>query len=211
MGIGRNKSYEGDAVVYNNEIHFIVGDFHYKYNGNAWTKIKEYSGLNFGYKSAVVYGNKIHCLGVYNSTYGYKGHYTVDGTTKKFVSALPFNYSNTDGIKAVVYNNEIHVLHSTSHYKWDGKSWTNVSTIPYGFTFGGATVFNDEIYIAGAQNSTYQKKYYKWDGASWTSLGNFPTYFYKGELFTFNNIMYSVESTYQSFYQLRGIYLRGEI
>ena len=60
-----------------------------------------------------------------------------DGAIDLEVGTLPyqFNYSS-----AVVYNKEIHILGSgisgyyTSHYKYNGTSWTSVSTLPYDFS-----------------------------------------------------------------------------
>ena len=40
----------------------------------------------------------------------------------------------------VVYNNEIHILggsgsaNYTKHYKWNGTTWSEVSTLPYAFS-----------------------------------------------------------------------------
>ena len=48
----------------------------------------------------------------------------------------------------VVYNNEIHILGSNrslkNHYKYNGSSWVEVSTLPYDFTSGCAVVYNNE-------------------------------------------------------------------
>ena len=56
---------------------------------------------------------------------------------------------------AVVYNNEIHIMgvcsnsEWTKHYKWDGSTWTSVSTLPYDFYEGCAVVYNNKIHILG--------------------------------------------------------------
>ena len=66
-------------------------------------------------------------------------------------------------------NNEIHILGSNSgesgtpkkHYKWDGSSWTSVSTLPYYFYNGSAVVLNNEIHILGGGSSGTLTKHYK--------------------------------------------------
>ena len=77
---------------------------------------------------------------------------------------------------SVVYNNEIHILggsgstsyvpNGENHYKWNGSSWTSVSTLPYEFYEGRAVVYNNEIDILGgdaygtdkSKNHYYYKK-----------------------------------------------------
>ena len=70
---------------------------------------------------------------------------------------------------AVVYNNEIHIIGGngtyTKHYKYNGSSWTSVSTLPYNFYSGSAVVYNNEIHILGGGNG--QTKHYKYNGSSW--------------------------------------------
>ena len=57
----------------------------------------------------------------------------------------------------MVLNNEIHILGgyngNTKHYKYDGSTWTSVSTLPYGFRHGSAVVLNNEIHILGGYDS----------------------------------------------------------
>ena len=96
------------------------------------------------------------------------------------------------GKGAVVYNNAIHLLRYDGniryHYKWDGNSWTSVSTLPYNFNNGSAVVYNNEIHLVG---STDSRSHYKWDGNSWTSVSTLPiTYtqgFYNGGAVVYNN------------------------
>ena len=74
---------------------------------------------------------------------------------------------------AVIYRNEIHLVGSTSHYKWNGTSWVSASTLPEYFT-GPVCVYNDEIHVFGGQDSNTLKNHYKWNGSSWTKLSNMP-------------------------------------
>jgi len=80
------------------------------------------------------------------------------------------------GIAVVVYNDEIHILRGTNHYKWDGDTWTQASVIPYSFT-GYAVVYGGEIHILGGYNSS---SHYKWDGDTWTQAPVIPYSFYEG-------------------------------
>ena len=50
----------------------------------------------------------------------------------------------------------------TKHYKYDGSTWTNVSTLPYSFYWGSAVVLNNEIHILGGGDSSsgHRAKHY---------------------------------------------------
>ena len=80
----------------------------------------------------------------------------------------------------VFYNNEMHFLGSslspmTQHYKWDGSSWSSVSTLPYKFFRGSAVVYNNEIHIFGGNYQLgVNTQHYKWDGSSWSSVSTLP-------------------------------------
>ena len=91
---------------------------------------------------------------------------------------------------AVVYNDEIHILggssSATSHYKWDGTSWTSVSILPYNFTIGGAVVYNNEIHILSGGGTSSATSHYKWDGTSWTSVSTIPYGFSNGGIVVYN-------------------------
>ena len=73
------------------------------------------------------------------------------------VSTLPYSFGHGS---AVVLNNEIHILGSSStnyktkHYKWNGSSWKSVSTLPYSFYYGSAVVLNNEIHILGGRDNS---------------------------------------------------------
>ena len=108
---------------------------------------------------------------------------------KDALSKIPYQFYNSS---AVVYNNEIHILGTTSnyannHYKWDGTSWVSVSTLPCNFNHGGAVVYNNEIHILGSGNSNYANIHYKWDGTSWVSVSTLPYSFYSGDAVVYNN------------------------
>ena len=106
------------------------------------------------------------------------------------VSTLPFGVSSVGC--AVVYKNEIHILYNKNHYKWNGTSWTSVSTLPYDFTGGCALVYNNEIHIMGCYSYRY---HYKWNGTTWTSVSTLPYNLYDGCVVVFNNKIHILSST----------------
>ena len=72
-------------------------------------------------------------------------------------------------IIAVVYNNnEIHILGGgtpnvntgTYHYKFDGTTWSEISTLPYDFKDGSAVIYNGKIHILGGSNSLIKNSTY---------------------------------------------------
>ncbi len=106
---------------------------------------------------------------------------TIDSLSKSVVddtiiSTIPYDYRSGN---VLIYENEIHILGSSMsfagsrHYKWNGTSWTSVSTIPYYLT-GIALVYNDEIHILSGKDSDITK-HYKWNGTSWTSVSTIPS------------------------------------
>ena len=88
----------------------------------------------------------------------------------KFNVSLGLPYDFYYG-SAVVFDNEIHILGgsggTTNHYKWNGSSWTSVSTLPYNFCHSSAVVLDKNIYIMGSSDSSTYK--------SWAKSQNFYT------------------------------------
>lgn len=84
-----------------------------------------------------------------------------DEITSKLVSKIPYMFFSEG--RAVVYNNEIHILGDKEgggrlvfyHYKWDGSNWIKLSIMPYPFMLGNTVVFNDEIHILGSYYNQY--------------------------------------------------------
>lgn len=120
----------------------------------------------------LVLNNEVHYIEARTS--GTTKHYKWNGTTWAYVSDLPYNiYFN----KAVVYNNEIHIIGGyassdvTKHYKWNGSSWVEVATLPVGDKYGNAIVFDNEIHIFFASSFTIDK-HYKWNGSSWSEVNS---------------------------------------
>lgn len=121
-------SYLG-ATVYNNKIYTILihynSTYHeqsyyiYSYNGSTWTQEKF---LNTDYTSRIIgYNGNIHVFS--------KKHYIFNPNDKSLniIGDLPIS-----GIGSLaIYNNEIHCINGSDHYKYNGYAWTQVSTSPY--------------------------------------------------------------------------------
>lgn len=111
--------------------------------------------------SAVVYNNEVHLLDYVNRHYKLNS----DGTWSS-VSTQPL--TSTMIRKVVVFNNEIHAISKTQHYKFDGSTWTSVST-PYADYPINIVVYNNEIHVI------YQNlSHYKFDGTSWSKVSTVP-------------------------------------
>ena len=106
---------------------------------------------------------------------------------------------------ALVYNNEIHIFGGSSsssnyrkHYKYDGTTWSSVSTLPY--PDGGNVkfvVFNDEIHMLGGGNSSsYYKNHYKFDGSAWSSVGTLPIAITNAAIAVYNGAIHVMYDTY---------------
>ena len=117
------------------------------------------------------------------------------------VSTLPYGIYNS---KAVVYNNEIHILGGgssgaqTNHYKFNGSSWESASTLPYGFYGGSAVVYNNEIHILGSSPDDTRTNHYKFNGSSWESVSTLPYRFAYGSAVVYNNEIHILGSNYSN-------------
>lgn len=177
--------YQGCAVVYKDEIYILGGSYNaytkgycYKFTiggGGSWTSVTSLP-MAFYEGCAVVYNDKIYILGSKDSTYS-KLFCAFNGTSWSS-GGVPYEFY--DGC-AVVYRDEIHILgcnvnNSTcqNHYKYNGSSWTSVSTLPYKFGNGNAVVYDDCIYIVGTAWDSSGGPLYKWNGISWTRVAAQP-------------------------------------
>lgn len=175
-----------------------IGDFVKNVYEEVLT-INPYTMIN----DMIVFKGEIHILGGYKSEYK---HYKFDGTEWSSVSTLPIKLYG--GI-AFVYNDEIHILDTTSHYKFDGAEWSSVSTLPYDIDGCAVVIYNDEIHVLGG--SSNNKKHYKFNGTEWTEVSTLPYYFYKGSAVVYNDEIhilgtygYSDEDTQKLHYKFNG-------
>ena len=170
--------YDGEAIVYKNEIHILGGGrgtsiYHYKYNGKTWVSVSELP-YDFSAGSAVVWNNELHILGAWK-------HYKYSGSSWVSVSSLPCvsNYA-----WASVLNNELHLLGGNGqvpyHYKWNGSAWTRVSVFPYEFLYGCMVQYGGEFHVLGGSRSPACTYHYKYNGSTWVSVSTLPYIFYYG-------------------------------
>ena len=170
--------YDGEAIVYKNEIHILGGGrgtniYHYKYNGKTWVSVSELP-YDFSAGSAVVWNNELHILGAWK-------HYKYSGSSWVSVSSLPCvsNYA-----WASVLNNELHLLGGNGqvpyHYKWNGSAWTRVSVFPYEFSYGCMVQYGGEFHVLGGSRSPACTYHYKYNGSTWVSVSTLPYIFYYG-------------------------------
>ena len=116
------------------------------------------------------------------------------------VGPLPYQIGSGGSGSAVVYNGEIHIFgsrnweHAKCHYKYNGSTWSSVSSLPYLFDYGSAVVYNGEIHILGGSNpsGTYTKYHYKYNGSTWSidvrssrSISRNMAVLYNNEIHTF--------------------------
>lgn len=156
-----------NVVTFNDKIHAFGlgtnGDFHYIYDGSAWTYVETQTRGFYG-ASPLVFNDEIHFLGGLKNSTGTNTHYKYDGSSYVEVGTLPIEISHP---VAVVFNNEIHLFSETAHYKHDGSTWAEASTLPFDVILG-AVVFNNEIY------AFCRKECYKYDGSAWTFVSTLP-------------------------------------
>ena len=102
--------------------------------------------------------------------------------------------SSGGGLKVSINGGELKDIESLDlNTTFDG-NWSNVSTLPYNFTYGGAIVLNNEIHILGSgrySNSSYpySRYHYKYNASTntWSSVSTLPYIFYYGGAVVYNN------------------------
>lgn len=175
---------DGTAVVYNNEIHILGGTNnlygHYKWNGLTWIQ-DIFLSIPFQKGSSVVYQNEIHLFPNSGShtAFGSGGWRTVS------------NQSFGDYNRTVVFDNEIHAFYksSTSHYKWDGSSWTQLNYTG-SYVRGDVVVFDNTIHLfCGSNNNACYHSQWNKSSDTWTNKANFVDRFFNngGRAIIFNN------------------------
>lgn len=170
------------CVVHDDVIHLLSQTQHYKMTINGWTSVSTIP-YKFKYGASVSFNNKLHILG------------SDEAAGQMVGSGLMFNLSSknwkqNDSLRSpmyverdyiaisdmhttLIYNNEIHIMGGptgVAHYKYDGRSWTLVSTLP--FTYIGkvpACAHQGHIIIWGG-GDTEEKNFWKWDGNAWSQI-----------------------------------------
>ena len=194
----------GSAVVYNNELHILGGDFgngnekythyHYKWNGSTWVNVDTLPYRIVGNYHAVVYNNEMHLIGNSYSSFDVDYHYKWNGSTWVQLNNTAFSSGSF-----VVYDNSIYGICRTSDadnlYKWNSinDTWDRVHYLPHGIWQDSIPViYNGEIHVfdncyyyeSGSHQTT---KHYKWNGSTWEFVGSTPYYFGIGSAVVYNN------------------------
>lgn len=155
---------------------------------------------NMYYSAMCVYDGKLFTFGHNNRTGGntQKAQYWTE-TDKKWVSITSMNEHLQVGRgKAVVYNDEIHLLGTKSinengepedgHIKWDGSVWSYVSDLPYTSSDARPIVHDGKIHLIGYSYGYTQSKYhYVWDGNAWSESTTLPYDTMGSQCVVFNN------------------------
>lgn len=220
-------------VVCNNEIHIIMATKHYAWNGSEWRLIRTFD-YSVRFNSIVELDGKIYVLGCRDrkrlfiqyspetekwssvgatetinfEVIGHNHDELADGVNKweRVGTSSIGGFSN-----AVIYDNEVHCFARQSHHKWDGTTWTKVSTLPYNPGDSGIVmVYNNEIHLFGGSEVAYRTNHYKWDATNseWVSVSTLPFDISRGEsiIVNYNNKIYALRSdthvTYK--YELNG-------
>ena len=172
------------VYVLNNEIHTKFSWNHYKYDGSAWTKVSMFNN-NTDLRSCDFYK--------YNNKLYYIDKITIDsvsavrllsfnGTEWSIECTTPFTGVSNYPI-LIEYNNELHILNYTSHYRWNGVEWTkinlcdNLSTaINAGYGKKIAIVSENKLHLISVPSST--SLHFVYDGLKWEQLENLKMKFY---------------------------------
>lgn len=180
------------------------------YDGQGWSNPIALPYRGAGEGAIIDYNNEIHLIGGYYGTFNTLHMLTTHKVYKNGSWTNAASYPINIGIpQMVVWNNEIHVvggMHSTDnwlatqcgyHYKFNGSSWSYVSTLPQYKVVGDdanrkIVVWNNEIHVfphyyndgkpnPEGDNILY---HYKWNGSEWIREIDSPI---SGSYVVFNN------------------------
>lgn len=152
-------------LSYNDELHLYWENqnddlFDYVFNGTTWVQERTYSNIYLSdYYDLVYFNGKIYAVANPNvSTTMQLVRISTTDNTFEILCNCPVSGT----ARLVVYDNEVHILSGTKHYKWNDTSLETVSTIPLSLSDEIAVVNNNKIHIIK------DFAHYSWDGSSWT-------------------------------------------
>lgn len=198
--------YCNSAVVYKDAIHVVYGTTHYKFNGSTWTTVNS-SVSSYSYLLWIleVLNDKIYAFAWYSSSTKFAKCY--DGSSWANSTATP---NKQDSIAITNYDNAIHCLGGsgtlTYHYKFNGSTWTSVSTLPFSLFMGNAKVLNNELHVLGGRISNmsgfgYEEDYrYVYRDNVWVQLNDLPIMFSGGASITVDDGVL-IAGSYASLYE----------
>jgi hypothetical protein len=101
----------------------------------------------------------------------------------------------TKSSAVAIFNNEVYLITSNSFYKFNGKTWTRVSSAP--ITTVTLVVFENELHAMCSNGSTH----YKFNGETWSSVATMSSnnvtsaVVFKNEIYTLGRIYSNTEYT----------------
>lgn len=192
------------AVQVDNKIRLMCGWYDttdseiYEWDGVRWSLIG-YMPYSCAGGRVVIYKDIFYLFGGYRrSRTGF--FKSADGLTWEEVgTGLPYSFFQGE---AIVYKDKVHLLGSewdsdengTSHYSWDGSSWTKEANIPFNFKNGSAVIYEDSIHLIGGSN------HYKYDGSSWTKIIDLPIDFSGLRVVVFDNYLHLLGGNYHYYW-----------
>lgn len=186
------------VITYNDEIHILKNTYHYKWNGEEWIQLNNLP-YSFTSGSAVVYKNELHIFGGTGSYSSY--HRKWNKTTDSWSMEISLPYSNFYNANVVIHNDQIHILggsagHQMDHYKLEGNSWIQVSTLPYNSYMAKAIETNGEIHLIGGtpgNGEDRHKKHYKFtNDKEWEKASDLAGPLWLGNALVYNDSIYLV-------------------
>lgn len=72
--------------------------------------------------------------------------------------------------------------------------WKSVSALPYGFAYGAAVVYENELHLMGGAD--FEKNHYKWNGSEWIEVGSLPYEVYKSAAVVYKNEIHLMGGIY---------------
>lgn len=115
----------GCSVMYNDQIHIIKGNKHFKYNAYEYWELESTLPFECSNAMAINYNGEIH---LFNNT----DHYKYVNRLWEKMSTLPVNIK---GGSVVNVKDTIHLLKGLSHYKFIDGVWERISTLPFEFKY----------------------------------------------------------------------------
>jgi len=186
----RMIDYDNDLHVFNcNSGGNVLSDW--VWDGEQLTQNLTFNGSVSisDYYSVIEYHGELYIPAVVFRVSNRLGLYIMDLQNSTLIRAVDLydaGFDTSDAIRMVVYNDEIHILNGTSHYKWNGTVLSSVSTIPIDLSNGFAITWNNKIHIIKDFD------HYSWNGTAWSKEPNtmFKHYTPSTEGGVYNNKLY---------------------
>lgn len=179
--------------IFENSLHVFGGGTckeHYKFDGENWQREND---LPIALRDGLIvnYNNKIH---VYGEKIGgvNKFHISYNGKEWQKEKDYPkYCYFNSSILE---FNNKIHIFYNKYHEVFDGKTWKITKSLPYNFSNGAATIYNNQIHLIGGEDNERFHYYLYHD--TWCRTKDLPFDFSYGNGIELNNKLHLICTTY---------------